>query len=87
MFAIRVTQSNFHRILNESPIPERDLRAMIDEYDTPKRESAIYFVPQAPDADVITHNSWMTLPRKYLEEKYTFDDTKIDNQFVEIAHK
>jgi len=87
MIAIRVTQKNFHKILNESPIIERDLRAMIEEYDTPDRASAIYFVPQSPLAPELAHNSWMSLPRQYLLSNYTFDDTKIDDQFVEIAHK
>lgn len=85
MIAIRIAAKNFHKILNESPIPQRDLTAMIEEYDTLVRDGAVYFVPQSDVAHELSHNSWMTIPRKHLVDNYQFDDFKIDNQFVEIT--
>jgi hypothetical protein len=87
MIAIRLTQANYHRILNDSPIDERDLRAMIEEYDTRHRDSAIYFVPKSDVAHDLDRNSWMTIPKVYLNENYDFDDSLIDIKFVEIKRK
>lgn len=87
MIAIRLTKKNFHKILNESPIDERDLRAMIEEYDTPYINTAIFFVPQSDIAHELDRTSWMTIPWKYLSEKFEYDRDKINEQFVEITQK
>lgn len=86
MIAIRLTQKNYNKILNESPIDPRDLEAMISEYDTLVSSEALYFVPQHELTHTLDRHSWMTLPRKALDETFKYDP-KIDSQFVEITHK
>jgi len=87
MQAIRLTHSNLHKILNESPIDRRDLEAMIEEYDTPHGASALFFVPKHDLAHDLAHDSWMTLPWTLLTDQYDFDMNKINDQFVEITQK
>ena len=87
MIAIRLTKKNFHKILNESPIDERDLRAMIEEYDTPYINTALFFVPQHELAHSLDRNSWMTLPWRTLQGTYEYDRDKINDQFVELNKK
>lgn len=87
MFAIRLTKKNLHKILNESPIPRRDLEAMIEEYDTPYGPQALFFIPKNDLAHDLSTNSWMTLPWRNLQKNYIYDQDKIDTQFVEIKEK
>jgi len=85
VIAIRLTQANYHRILNESPIQERDLRAMIEEYDRP--DNPLYFVPLSNLTHELSEASWMTLPKVHLDAKYTYDASQIEHKFVEIHEK
>lgn len=87
MIAIRLSRKNYHRIRNESPIEERDLEVLIDQYDTLVPEAALYFIPQSMLAHELGRYSWMTLPRWLLDEQFKFDESKIDDQFVEITQK
>lgn len=87
MHAIRLTKKNLHKILNESPIERRDLETMIEEYDTPYAPQALFFVPVSDIAHDLAADSWMTIPWKALQERYTYDQNKIDTEFVEIKPK
>lgn len=85
MKAIRLTQQNRNTILQHSPIDPAHLDRMLAEYDTLVRDAAVYFVPQSSLAHSLTHDSWMTIPRQYLETNFKFDDAKIDREFVEVS--
>jgi len=87
VFAIRLTKSNLHKILNESPIERRDLEAMIEEYDTEIGCNSVFFVPKHDLAHDLARDSWMTLPWRLLSEQYEFDKNKINSEFVEITKK
>lgn len=91
MIAIRLKQENWHKILNESPILEPDLRVMIEEYGPhPDHETArqpYYFVPKGDKDDVAERNTWIGYTGSFLDEHYDYDHDKIENEFVTITAK
>lgn len=87
MIAIRLTKRNLHKILNASPIDQRDLEAMIEEYDTPHLANALFFVPQSSVDVELSRVSWMTYSRHALNEQFDYDKSKIEDQFVTLNPK